>query len=294
MDERILREKILMVPNQALNHKKRGFSLVEVMVGTGVMVMFLLIIAEGSGIAATFFNRTRAETVLVNDFRRGFELMVNDIRESQGVLVQYPTSTPTFSSSESDTIILRMPKFTDTNELVNTSAQVKIYRIESKTGADGPFVLKLYTANINNYADGDVTDRGILVKNVVSSKFAYVTNEYRFGDYWTKAFSLAGTPVINSQTVTSTSAIVGGVNRLTDGWALIDDRTLRFELAPKSGVPIDISYHVSPDEDSGTLGLNPANMVEVRMTIRAASKDRGSRNVSRDTDLGTKVAIINR
>ena len=270
-------------------------TLIEIMVSCALMGMLVYITVEANVLASRSFQRISDASSSASTGRVGFDRLLEDIRNADAHLFQYPTVGTIYAKSDrTSTIILRSKRFDVNGDVINGQYDVKIYRLEAVTGGDGPYVLKRYLASVLNPSQPPKpTLDKVVATRVKSLDIRTAATEVFYGDQSTKSFTLIGLPYGSDSLITE-SVLVGGVNRLLDGYASLSSKKITFIKAPNSAVPIDVTYQVKPDESFQADGSTIANFVVLKMVVQAQWKTATSVVQNRDITLSSRVMLLNR
>jgi hypothetical protein len=261
----------------------RGVSFIEVMVVIAMTLLFSIILGNVSIISGNSIEKTTDVSVVMNKSKGAFEKLVYDVNKSDIMLFQYPVNnTAVYTSQDDSTIILRQPAFDSSNEPVANSFKVVIYRVTTTTTAsEGPLVLKRYTATIVDGVESSITYEGIVAYNIKTAKIQTAVDQQFWGDYYTAEFTLYAVPGPATPEI-PTQFLIGGVDRLDDGKAVLTSNKITTFKAMLPGVRADAIYRIDPTTKVDSTGFNGGSSLYLNFTIAPQWKSVGRETKSKD------------
>ena len=274
--------------------RKRGVSFIEVMVVISLTLLFSIILGNVSTISGNSIEKTTDVAVVINKSKIAFEKIVKDVNESDMMLCQYPVNgTPSFTAANDSVIILRQPTFDSSHEPVVNQYKVVIYVVEAAgTANDGPFVLKRHKATINGSTETAPVSDGIVAKNIKTPKIQTAVNQQFWGDYYTTDFYLFTTPQAATPEI-PVQFLIGGVDRLADGKAVLAANTVTTFKPMKQGVRADATYPVNPTYQVDGTGNNGGTSLYLKFTVSPQWKSIGRQTKSRDFVFASQPSLNN-
>jgi hypothetical protein len=263
--------------------RERGVSLVEVMVVTALTVLFTIILGNVSTISRNSIEKVTDVGVALDKGKGAFEKLVIDVNNSDIMLCQYPVNgSPTYTAADDDTLILRQPTFDSNNDPIVDQYKVIVYRVTTTTSSeDGPFVLKRYTASITGSTESSLTYGGVVAKNIKEAKIQTAVDQQFWGDYYTTNFYLYTGPSAGASEI-PTQFLIGGVDRLADGKAVLSSNLVTTFKPLVPGVRADAIYRIRPEFKVDSTGFNGGSSAYLKFTIAPQWKSLGRQTKSRD------------
>ncbi len=272
----------------------RGMTLVEGIVATALTVVITLIAIEAGLGASQSIARVSTTSKIAGDGRNAFQKILMCARTANGLLTRYPsTGKAAFAANKDRTLILRNPVFNAQGEPIPNRFQVDIFVLETATGDQSPNAIRHYQAQVDNGTESATANRGIIATRVNRLTYRAVANEVFFGNRTTLTFRLVTRPV-TADSLAPEQVLVGGTNRLLDGWATRSGDKVTFKLAPENQVPIDVTYQVDPTVSSSTDRVNVANVLALQIVYSPRAKNRSYRELGADLKLESRVMLMNR
>lgn len=269
-------------------------TLVEGIVATALTVVITLIAIEAGLGASQSIARVSTTSKIAGDGRNAFQKILMCARTANGLLTRYPsTGKAAFAANKDRSLILRNPVFNPQGEPIPNRFQVDIFVLETATGDQSPHAIRHYQASVDNGTESATADRGIIATRVNRMTYRAVANEVFFGNRTTLTFRLVTRPV-TADSLAPEQVLVGGTNRLLDGWATRSGDKVTFKLAPERQVPIDVTYQVDPTVSSATDRVNVANVLALQIVYSPRAKNRSYRELGADLKLESRVMLMNR
>jgi hypothetical protein len=275
--------------------RKSGFTLIQTLVAGGLAMMVTFLLAQTSLFSSYTFEKLQNQGFSVNKSRGAFEKLVWDVRNGDRLLAKYPTSgTAVFNASDDNCIIIRQPKYDASNEPIANQFRVIIYRVDSTSVAgQGPRVLRRFQAQINGSTQSTAISEGIVIPNIQSRTITTAINQTFYGDQSTKEYWLLSTPMSPTAEIKN-EVLIGGVNRLDDGWASLSGNKITLDKALNYGVVCDATYHSNPATSIDLSGDNGGTSVFLRITVRPQWKTQGGRTKTKDVTYTSRPSLMNR
>jgi hypothetical protein len=264
------------------------------MIVIALSLMVAIILGNVTSISSNSFQKTSDVGYAINKTKVAFEKFVKDVNNADMMLCQYPVNgTPIYTSADDDTIILRQPMFDTNNDPIDNQFNVVVYRLVSTiVPADGPMILKKYTSTIVGGTENSLTYQGIVAKNIKAGTIQTAVDQQYWGDYSTTDFYLYTTPDVATAQI-PTAFLVGGVDRLADGKAVLAGNKITTFKAMNSGVRADAVYHIDPSYKVDSTGFNGGTSLFVKFTIAPSWKSVGLVTKSRDFVFSSQPALLN-
>lgn len=275
--------------------RKSGFTLIQTLVAGGLAVMVTFLLAQTSLFSSYTFEKLQNQGASVNKSRGAFEKMVWDIRNGDRLLAKYPTTgTAVFNASDDNCIIIRQPKYDASQEPIADQFNIVIYRVDTATVAsEGPRVVRRFRATINGTTQSTAISEGIVIPNLQSRTITTSINQTFYGDQSTKEYWLLSTPLAPTAEVKN-EVLIGGVNRLNDGWATLSGTKITLDKALNYGVVADATYHSNPATSIDLSGDNGGTSVFLRITVRPQWKVQGGGTKTKDVTYTSRPTLMNR
>lgn len=278
----------------------RGFTTVELITAATVGLMATAILAETSILAARTFQKV-GDVAKAHTFgRRAFDQFVADVQGADMSMAKFPawTSTPWFTAAENQCVILRKPVFKADKTVDPKNFKVITYRLVAATvPADGPFVLKRTVSPL--MIDPGVTSSAsmgtttIVAKNIKSVKWNQMTNQTFWGDQYTTDYYLISAPQADTAQI-KLKALIGGVDRLTDGHATIAGNKVTIFKPLQYGVAMDVSYHTDPAYPLDYTANNGATAMFVNFVFQPRWTSTSGAEQRRDVALSAMPQLENK
>ncbi len=272
----------------------RGITLVEGIVATALTVVITLIAIEAGLSASQSIAKVGNTAKISGDGRNAFQKILMCSRTSNGFMTRYPTTgRAAYAANRDRTLILRNPQFDSNGDPIAGRFLVDIFTLEAATGDSAPNQIRHFQATINNGTESSVLNRGVIATRVKSFTYRTVANEVFFGNRSTLTFRLVARP-ITADALAPEQVLVGGTNRLLDGWATRTGDRVTFKLAPENQVPIDVTYQVDPTVSAASDRINVANVLALQIVYSPRTKNRSYRELGADLKLESRVMLMNR
>jgi len=260
--------------------KKRGFTLVEILVSVSLAALAALLMAN-SMISTTRFAKNLTNSSSANaEASQSSEMIASDIRASESVLVRYPTAVGTYRSDTTSTVILKIPSG-------GTSYNVVIYQWEAAAGVKAPGVVKRYTATINGASETTPTlDRE--VASNVNFGLEYWAIQSDTGNGYTRNWSLA-TQAIGGASEPA-KVLLNGDDVTATGQATVAGSTTSFPTAPPtSGATIVTFFPIS-------VASSPGGQISysggVKFSMTAVSEKSNARNTYSNSTISPLMTMV--
>lgn len=275
--------------------RKSGFTLIQTLVAAGLGMMVTFLLAQTSLFSSYTFEKLQNQGYSVNKARGAFEKLVWDVRNGDKLLSKYPTTgTAVFNASDDNCIIIRQPKYDASNEPLLNQFNVIIYRVDTTSvAAQGPRVIRRFRATINGSTQSTAIADGIVIPNVQSRTFTTAINQTFYGDQTTREYWLFSVPLAETAEVKN-EVLIGGVDRLDDGWATLSGTKVTLDKAMNYGVVADATYHANPATSIDLSGDNGGTSVFLRITVRPQWKTQGRATKTKDVTYTSRPALMNR
>lgn len=274
--------------------RTRGITLFEGIVATALTVVITFIAIEAGLSASQSIAKVSNTAKVSGDGRNAFQKILMCSRTANGCMTRYPTTGKvTFAANKDRTLIFRNPQFDANGDPISGKFQVDIFTLESATGENAPSQIRHFQGTIDNGQESSLANRGVIATRVKSFTYRTVANEVFYGNRSTKTFRLVARP-ITADGLAPEQVLVGGTNRLLDGWATRSGDKVTFKLAPENQVPIDVSYQVDPTVASGADRINVANVLALQIVYSPRTKNRSYRELGADLKLESRVMLMNR
>jgi len=267
--------------------KERGFTLIEISVAMVISTMLLVFLVNLTLQATRLANKSDSTVNAFAKERRAFTAIVQDITRSDMVLVQGKSPTgANWSTNTNSTLVLRIP-------VAGGSYEYVIYRREPQAGVLGPNVLREYRGTITGGVMSNSRLVDTIAENVRAISLEYGAIDTCWGDWWTTSYTLRAVP-LSPTTNFPVTAIVGGANRLADGYATQNGQIINLRYAMKGGVTMDVNYPIAPNLTANSSGGNAASSVMVKLDVEPVWKDAKQANSSKIIVLKTIASLRNR
>ena len=274
--------------------RKRGVSLIEVMVVIGLTLMVSIILGNVSTISRSAMEKSTDVSVVINKGKGAFEKFVKDANDSDMMLCQYPVnSTAVYTAADNSTVIFRQPTFDSSNEPVDNNYTIIVYRVTTTAvAAEGPFVLKRYKGSVVNGTENALVYEGVTAKNLNSATIQTAVNQQYWGDNSTSDFYLFTTPSTATPEI-PTEFLVGGVDRLADGNATLAANKVSTVKPMKYGVRGDATYRIDPAYKVDSAGSNGGTSLYIKFTLAPQWKTIGRTTKSKDFVFTSQPSLQN-
>ena len=252
--------------------RRRGISLLELLMAVTIGTTVTLLLASTSLVAAKTFNKVTQVSRMHTFGRRTFDQFVADVQKADLSLNKFPTWTqsPWFTAKDDKCVILRQPVFKADKTVDSTRFSVVIYRLVTPAQAsDGPFVLERTVCPLQQTPTLNSASRGpslVVAKNIKRVNWNQMTSQTFWGDQSTKVYTLTTVPAADTPEI-KLQALIGGVNRLDTGHVTLSGRTLTLFQAMQWGVALDVTYHIEPTTLAFANGSNGATAIFTRFVF---------------------------
>lgn len=304
------------------NKKKRGLTVVELLVGSCLALMVIALLVQVTMLSSVTFEKLQTQGSSLNVGRANFEKVVDDIKLGDRLLVSYPPTrnlaSYQFQALDNRVLIIRQPKYpviapnspaidpatSPTREPIPNESVIIIYSVDEATDPkDGPFVLKRYIGNFaNNTYDTARFDK-VMLTNISNPEIATAINQQFVGNNSSRAWWLLS-PMLDPLPKVPNSVIVGKQELGSQGLATIFNRSraigrtftagewqwvfrsqgfVQITSPPQDGLIIDIYYHADPTFSIDLSGDNGGTAVYLKFTF--TPKWRGANGVERDRSI---------
>lgn len=269
------------------NSKSRGFTLIEISVAMVISTMLVIFLVNLTLQATRLANKSDSNVNVFAKERRAFSSIVQDITRADMVLVQGKSPAGVnWGTDGTSTLVLRIPRTGGNFDYV-------IYRREAQAGVTGPNVLRLYQGTITGGVMSNSRLVDTVAENVRSFSLEYGAIDTFWGDWWTKSYTLRTLP-LSPTTNFPITAVVGGSDRLADGYATRNGQIINITYAMKGGVTMDVSYPISPNITANSDGGNAASSVMVKLEVEPVWKDARQADRSKIIVLKSIASLRNR
>ncbi len=253
----------------------------------------MVLILQSTNMAARSLNRVQTDSGVFQRARIAFEQVARDIRNADACLAQYPpTGDPAFVAGELSTLILRRPVFDGDGKAIPNTYDVVIYSFEHDSSANGPQVLKRYTASIDSGTAGDAVFDSLLGKNLTGQSFICIASESFTANQDQSTFGLTNQAIGSTESFFE-QVLIGGRNALDLGRATLSSNQVIFNQGLKGAVPIDVIYHIDPSLATTPEGTNNAKQVHFSMTVRPNWRTVSQEVRSRNLVLSSRIELLN-
>lgn len=309
--------------NIQTNKKKRGLTVVELLVGSCLALMVMALLVQVTMLSSVTFEKLQTQGSSLNKGRANFEKVVDDIKLGDRLLVSYPPSrwlaSYQFQALDNRVLIIRQPKYpviapdapaidpavSPTRDPIPNENVIVIYSVDEATDPkDGPYVLKRYVGNFaNNTYDTARFDK-VMLTNISNPEIATAINQQFVGNGSNIHFYLLS-PILDPLPKVPNSILVGKQEVGSKGLATIGNRSLGrrvrnpdgtfsivttrgsgmvwFTKPPNNGLIIDVYYHADPTFSVDLLGDNGGTAVYLKFTF--TPKWRGANGMERDRSI---------
>lgn len=255
--------------------RRGGFTIVEVMMATAIGLLATLLVAETSLIAAKTFKKVTEVATMHTFGRRTFDQFVADVQQAELSLAQFPSrsASPWFTAKDNECVILRQPIFLADNTVDPLKAKIVVYRlIPALKSEEGPFVLERTTGTVTTRTSfySTTATRGtsvVVAKNIKSVNWSQMASQTFWGDRSSKVYTLISTPAADTNEI-KLQALIGGVNRLKSGHAVLSGKTVTLYQAMEYGVAMDVTYHIEPTTIAFNNGSNGATSIFAKIVFQ--------------------------
>lgn len=264
----------------------------------GITVTVLL--SQTSILATKTFKKVTDVAIAQTAGRRAFEQFVADIQKADLSMAKFPawSSSPWFTAEDSKCIILRQPKFKADQTVDPKNWTVVTYRLVNATVADdGPFVLNRTVSSLmvdpgvsSSASQGTTTT---IAKNIKSVVWNQMTNETFWGDQNTKDYYISSDPQPDTDQI-KLQALIGGVDRLSDGLATRNGKKITLYKAMQYGVAMDVPYRIDPATMNNSTGTNGATAMFVKFVFQPRWIANDSTTKTRDITLSAMPQLENK
>jgi prepilin-type N-terminal cleavage/methylation domain-containing protein len=258
---------------EVIRINRRGFTLLELMTATTIGLMASLLLAQTSLMATKTFKKVSEISRMHTFGRRTFDQFVADVQKAELSLTQFPTNSvnPWFKAKDNDCVILRQPVFLADNTVDPNNSKVVVYRLIPALKADeGPYVLERTVGSIaiNGLVVSSKSGTKVVVaKNIKSVNWNQMTSQTFWGDRSSKVYTLTSTPAADTNEI-KLQALIGGVNRLQSGHAVLAGKTVTLFQAMEYGVAMDVTYHIDPTTVAFNNGSNGATSIYTKIVFQ--------------------------
>lgn len=256
--------------------KRRGTTLIEILVTSFISLLVLGLIGQSSSLVSAQSRSMVSTSDRSEQSRSAISRIVRDIRLADRSLTRFPTiGSAAYTASDNGTLILRKPVFDADGVPVAGKFDVDVYKTETPAdAADGPFQLVLIKCSIDGSTQITDISKRVLAKKIQRFQMASLTSETFYGNRTKKSFDLVTTPA-GSNALATQRVLVAGVDRITDNTAMIVGSRVVFPLAPNTAVPIDVIYRVNPsvvaDAEKGNFASQIYVEIELYSTVKRAN-----------------------
>jgi prepilin-type N-terminal cleavage/methylation domain-containing protein len=275
--------------------KRRGFTMVETMSAVVVAGIVTFIVAQTSTMSARGFDKVSRIGSSADEGRRAMDVIVKDLRGAASALAKYPTTgVAAFTAEDDKTVILRLQKFDTANEPLPDQYKIVIYKLEAApVESEGPFVIKRYTASKSGANDSTAVLDKVVCRNIGSMTFEFTNTETFTGNNSTDEFWFSDLPAANTAN-SKITVMVGGEDRVLDGYATLLPKRFRFAKPPSYGTVVDATYHVNPANFWDASASNTADAAFIKLVIRPRWKSDASVTKTRDITLTAHPVLVNK
>ncbi len=274
--------------------RKRGTSIVEVMVVIALTMLFSIILGNVSVISSNSIEKTTDIAVVINKSKTAFEKLVKDVNNADTMLCQYPVnSTAIHTAADNQVIILRQPTFDSSNDPIDNVFKVVIYKIVAAgVPSEGPYVMKRFTGMINSGVESALVSEGVVAKNIKNPKIQTAVDQQYWGDNSTTSFYLYTSPQPATPEL-PVQFLIGGVDRLSDGKALLSANAITTYKPMNYGVRADAIYPIDPSYKVDSTGFNGGTSLYLKFTVTPQWKSIGRATKTRDFVFTSQPALNN-
>ena len=282
--------------------KQRGFSIAEALAVSGVMILMGGLLLQSTRLSAKTLRSVQDASSASIDARASFEAILNDIRQADRVLTGYPSSSPTFSTNKTNTIVLRRPVYDAEFKPIPGNYDITIYKLERPSNTAKTARIDRYTAKVEDGAEQDAAFDRTVLKSAIAFNFRYSTKKMHMGDNWTQTFWNTGyyTPTTTDplpaeadanlknwqpalrkcEYVVPKKVRIGGFDAFAMGKVSLSGSSVVFDQAPAWSAPIDVELEVDPVDILEAPNSSGANnvFVEIRFPVESIKKSAVGRN----------------
>jgi hypothetical protein len=320
--------------NIQTNKKKRGLTVVELLVGSCLALMVMALLVQVTMLSSVTFEKLQTQGSSLNKGRANFEKVVDDIKLGDRLLVSYPPTrnleSYQFQALDNRVLIIRQPKYpviapdapaidpavSPTRDPIPDENVIVIYSIDEATDPkDGPYVLKRYVGHFaNNTYDTARFDK-VMLTNISNPEIATAINLQFVGNGSTRVFYtlspmldplpkvpnsvMVGKQELGSQGLaTIANQIRNRIIRNSDGTTSIVGSTRRgmviMNQPPNNGLIIDVYYHADPTFSVDLLGDNGGTAVYLKFTFTPKWRGAGGVERERSIHFSSRTILQNR
>ena len=309
--------------NIQTNKKKRGLTVVELLVGSCLALMVMALLVQVTMLSSVTFEKLQTQGASLNKGRANFEKVVDDIKLGDRLLVSYPPTrnlgSYQFQALDNRVLIIRQPKYPViapnapaidpatgmTREPIPNENVIIIYSVDEATDPlDGPYVLKRYIGNFaNNTYETARFDR-VMLKNISNPEIATAINLQFVGDGSSKFFYTVSR-MLDPLPKVPNSVIVGKQELVSQGLATIGNEVrgrfvrnprgfVLINQPPNDGLIIDVYYHADPTFSIDLLGDNGGTAVYLKFTFTPKWRGAGGVKRERSIHFSSRTILQNR
>lgn len=276
--------------SKQLNRSRCGFTLTEVLIGAMFTTMMLGLLFSVTQQALRLATKVDRHSSMSLAAKTSMERIVSDTARADSVLTKYPPTSPQFTSSDLNTIVLRLPKFTADGVAVLGEYEVVAYQLE--TNADGTKDLVRYVANVSGANTPAAVKDRVVGKNVATFAMSYSATQEFVSNGSQSTWGLRGN-AIAEDAYSPNQIMINGVNWAQQGFGKFGASNISFERAPKANALIDVAYRIAPEVSINSWGANAANIVNYRLVLNASWGTADHKKASQPLELNTRVEMKN-
>ncbi len=280
--------------------RNKGFTTVELITAATIGLIVTALVSETAILTAKTFKKV-GDVAQAHTFgRRAFDQFVADIQRADLSMAKFPawSGSPWFTAADNSCIILRQPKFKADKTVDPKNWRVVTYRlVAAPTPEEGPYILKRTVSPL--MIDPEVTSTAslgtttVVAKNIKSAEWSQMANQTFWGDQYTKDYYVRSAPEADTDQI-KLKALVGGIDRLTDGNATIAGTKVTLFKPMQYGVAMDVSYHVSAGTALDYTGDNGAKAMFAKFVFQPRWTANDHSTKTRDITLSAMPQLENR